>query len=73
MASRERELLAQIVAVEQSDHPGLEIAQRHAELNRELEQVWAEIANIDDQCRAYVDLRRIPVIAPGEILELLQA
>jgi tetratricopeptide (TPR) repeat protein len=71
LTSREAELLAQLLALEESEKVGLEPAERHARLNQELEEVWRQMAEIDEAWRDYVDLRRTPVVDFREILGLV--
>jgi len=71
LAQRETELLAQLRRIEEIDESGLEAAQRHARLNGELEDVWRQMALIDDACQDYVDLRRTPMLSVADIRGLL--
>lgn len=73
LADREKELLAQLRRIEETDESGVEVAERHAQLNRELEALWYEMEQIDDDCRDYVDLRRTPILSVEDIRHLLAA
>lgn len=71
LALREESLLKQLVLLEMSEDVGLEVAQRYAQVNLELNRVWDDIAEKDEACSDYVALRRTPVVNVAEIAELL--
>jgi tetratricopeptide (TPR) repeat protein len=71
LARREQALLAQLSRLEESEESGLEASRQYAQLSEELDAVWQEIAEVDEACRDYIDLRSAPIVGLGEIARLL--
>jgi hypothetical protein len=71
LAAREEDLLHKIVAMEEAEEVGSEVARRHAELSEELDALWRGVAAIDPACADYVDLRRITPVSYTDIVALL--
>jgi tetratricopeptide (TPR) repeat protein len=71
LASREWRLLSELSRLEDPSQSGVAPARRHAALIRELEELWRTMAAIDEDCRAYADLRREPHTDFAELTGLL--
>ncbi|HJZ80541.1 MAG TPA: hypothetical protein VKD91_09350, partial [Pyrinomonadaceae bacterium] len=71
LAERESKLLSDLSRLEDPSQAGVATAQQHAILVRELEEIWQTMAAIDEDCRAYADLRRNPQTEFAELTKLL--
>lgn len=71
LAGREWRLLSELSRLEDPSQSGVALARRHAALIRELEELWRTMAAIDEDCRAYADLRRDPRTDFAELTGLL--
>ena len=72
LSNRENELLARLLGLETADIAGHEIAELYLSLIDELERLWDEISKVDEDCGAYVELRRTPFIKLVDITQLLR-
>ncbi len=72
LSEQEDELLSRLLGLETADIAGPEVAELYLSLTDTLETLWDEMSKVDEDCAAYVDLRRTPFVQLDSITQLLQ-